>query len=756
MQRGSVMPITLAALFVLLSVGWLITSLHQQTKAEITPMTNTPMTKKKLAAKETSTNPALPPIARRVANEFSHHGITVTDHYAWLKDPNYPKVDGAEILAYLEAENDYYQTVMAPLEPLVEQLFEELKARQPPEDESVPYTKNGWRYQWRFKKDAQYRTWYRAPIADPEAWQVLLDESVLAEQHEYFRLGALAISPSGKRLAYSLDTNGGERYVLTIIDIDSTDELSKVIENVSGTPVWANDDELLYVRLSDEWRPYQVWHHKLGSSADRLVYAESNASFFVSLSLTQSEAFILIAANGHTDSEIYVLPRSDVETSPQLFTPRTPNHEYQLDHGEGLFYIRSNKDQTNFDIFTAPDDATDVAHWQPHVQGSDDIYITGLLKLENHLILEERHRGLDQIRIIDADGDHLIPFDEPSYEVGLGLNVNYATDQLRLNYTSMVTPNTVMAYDLNRRFHTTLKVQTIPSGYDASEFVSQRLDIPARDGAMVPVSVVYHRTTPLDGSAPLYLYGYGAYGLSIPPTFSTTRISLVERGFVYAIAHIRGGDDLGYDWYTQGKLKQRTNTFNDFVDAARHLIKLQYTRAGNIAIAGGSAGGELMGAVLNQAPELWGAAAAHVPFVDVLNTMLDKSLPLTPLEWPEWGNPIKDPDAFDLIRSYSPYDQLEAKAYPPMMVTAGLNDPRVTYWEPAKYVAKLRHLKTDDNPLVLKTNMGAGHGGKSGRFDALRESAEEFAFFLHYLEAASRSSTDADIVHDLSHLNRPN
>lgn len=676
-----------------------------------------------------------PPVASRRPHQFEYHGVTVTDPYAWLKDPHYPTVEDQDVLDYLQQENKYFESFMAPLQPLVETLFTELKARQVEEDESVPYVKNGWRYQWRYQKDAQYRTWYRAPAATPEAWQVLLDETELARDHEYFRLGSLAVSPDGHRLAYSTDTSGSERYTLTVIDLNDGETLVAGIENVSGSAIWGSDEDFLYTRLSEEWRPYQVWHHQLGRADDQLIYEEADTSFFVGIELTQSEKYVMISAGGHTHNEVYFVPRADLTAAPTLITPRRDNHEYDVDHGEDQFYIRSNRDHINFDLFTAPEDAPGIEHWQKLISGSEDVYLTDHLKLKDHLVVQERHRGLDQIRIVSGDTEHLIPFDEPAYEADLGTNPDYDTDVLRLNYTSMVTPNTVFDYDLNSRERQIRKVQEIPSGYQADQFASERIEVTVRDGARVPVSLVYHKNTPLDGSAPLYLYGYGAYGIAIPPSFSTTRISLLERGFVYAIAHIRGGDDLGYAWYTQGKLKARSNTFNDFVDVARHLIERNYTRAGNIAIAGGSAGGELIGAVLNQAPELWGAAAAHVPFVDVLNTMLDDKLPLTPLEWPEWGNPIEDPEAFRLIQSYSPYDQLEAKTYPPLMVTAGLNDPRVTYWEPAKYVAKLRHLKTDDNPLILKTNMGAGHGGKSGRYDSLRETAEEYAFFLQQLAA---------------------
>lgn len=690
-----------------------------------------------------------PPVAARKPHTYTHHGITVEDPYAWLKDPSYPQVDDGEVLAYLEAENDYFESVFEPLNPLVDTLFEEIKARQPEEDESVPYLKNGWWYQWRFGDGAQYRTWYRAPENAPEDWQVLLDEVTLASGHDYFRLGALSVSPDGQRMAYSTDTNGSERYELQVVEIASGKPLSQPISEVSGTPVWdTTGAALLYVKLSEEWRPYQVWHHRIGQKQDALVYEESNSGYFVGIDLTQSERYVVINSGGHTDNEVRYLPRQDLSQPPQLFLAARKDHEYFIDHRNDEFIVRSNRNHPNYDLFSVPE--TDIAEntWTLLVAGSPEIYLTGHLALKDHLIVEERHQGLEQIRVVSAEDEHFVPFAEAAYATSLAENPQYATDTIRLSYASMVTPNTVYDYHIPDKTLLPRKVQQIPSGYDPTRYTTERLLVPARDGVEVPVSLVYARDTPLDGSAPLYLYGYGAYGISISPSFSATRLSLLDRGFVYAIAHIRGGDDLGYHWYTSGKLEQRTNTFNDFIDVARHLIDRNYTRAGNIAIAGGSAGGKLMGAVVNQAPELWGAVAAHVPFVDVLNTMLDTDLPLTPLEFPEWGNPAEDAEAFKLIQSYSPYDQLEPRDYPPMLVTAGLNDPRVTYWEPAKYVARLRHVKTDSNPLVLKTNMGAGHGGKSGRFDSLREAAEELAFFLTFLEVPPLEAADPTTTED--------
>lgn len=683
------------------------------------------------------------PVAKRVAHRFTHHGITVEDPYAWLKDPNYPDVSDPDVIRHLQAENLHFDEYMDGLTDSVEALFEEMKARQPAADESVPYLKNGWWYQWRFAKDAQYRSWYRASAAQPNTWEVLLDEVSLAEGLQFFRLGSISVSPDGTKLAYSADTNGSERFTTRVLNLATRESLAPPIDNTIDGVVWdAESTGFLYTLVSEEWRPYQVRHHRLGTAEETVIYEEADTSFFVSTDLAQSEQFVFISSGGHTHNEVYFLPRANLTAPLNLISQRRENHEYHVDHGDGRFVIRSNREHLNFDLYQAPENAPSEDKWHKFVAGDARHYFTDHLILQNRVILLERIDGLDQIRIIEADGEqHRIEFPEDTYDAGLGRNPNFATDELQVTYTSMVTPNTVFDYHLATRTLATRKVQKIPSGYDATNYCSERLNLTVRDKTTVPLSLVYHKDTPLDGSAPLYLYGYGAYGLSIPPSFSSVRLSLLNRGFIFAIAHIRGGDDLGYQWYLDGKLEARTNTFNDFVDCAQQLIARNYTSPGRIAIAGGSAGGELMGAAMNQAPELWGAIAAHVPFVDVLNTMLDADLPLTPLEWPEWGNPITDANTFSLIQSYSPYDQLRACDYPPLLVTAGLNDPRVTYWEPAKFVAKVRYLRTNEAPLLLKTNMGAGHGGKSGRFDRLKETAEEYAFFLDLLSSKIASTS---------------
>ena len=678
--------------------------------------------------------PAAPPVAERRPHTSSHHGIEIRDPYHWLRDQSYPIVDDADVIAYLEAENRYFDAFMVPHKALTETLFEEIKARQKPDDESVPVKDGNYFYQWRFAPGAQYRTWNRWPVDEPGAVETVLDEVALAEGHEYFALGAFSVSHDGRYLAYSTDTSGAERYTMFVKDLASGDVLPETMESTLGDAVWATDNRTLFYQVMNEnWRSDQVRRHVLGQSAeqDQVVYEESDSGFWVDLGEASSERYVIISTGDQVTNESYLLPSDDPEAEPELVAARRVGHEYDIDHQGDRFVVRSNDAHRNFRLATAPANDFRESAWTTLIEGSDDTYLLGFRCFERWIAVAERVAGIDQIRILDRDGkDRRIAFPESVYSVGLGANAEYDTDVVRLSYASMVTPDTVYDYDMDSGDLAVRKIREIPSGYDRDLYRTYRINPPARDGASVPVSIVHRRDTPTDGSAPVYLYGYGAYGHAIDPSFSTSRISILDRGFIFAIAHIRGGTELGRDWYEQGKLAQRTNTFNDFVDVARHLIDAGIAKAGRIVIRGGSAGGELMGAVVNQAPELWGAVAAHVPFVDVLNTMLDDSLPLTPGEWPEWGNPITDPDAFEWIRAYSPYDQLAPGAYPPMLVTGGLNDPRVTYWEPAKYVAKLRTLKTDGNPLVLKTNMGAGHGGKSGRYDALYEVAEEYTFFL--------------------------
>ncbi|WP_292629289.1 MULTISPECIES: S9 family peptidase [unclassified Novosphingobium] len=690
---------------------------------------------------------ATPPVAAKQPHTFSHHGLTVTDDYAWLRDPGYPEVTDKAVLAHLEAENGWFESRMGERKPVIDALFSEMRGRIKEADKSVPQKDGDFLYWIEFEEGAEYKKWWRRPVGAPDDGSVdelILDEVALADGKDYFRLGAIAVSKDGTKLAWSVDDNGSERFTARIKVIATSEVLADEIPGTLSGLIWVkNDTGLVYSLANENWRTDNARLHWIGQplECDVELYHEDDEGFRVGAGLSANEQWLVISTGDHETGEVRLVPADDPLAAPLLVKARQKGVEYDVDVRDDTLFIHTNDTHENFRLATAP--LASPAEWTTLIEGTDEFYLTGFDLFRDFYVVEGRVRGLDRIEVRyydDPSRIEPIAFPEASYEASLGDNPEWDMSVLRVGYESMVSPASSYDYDVATRNLTLLKVQEIPSGYDASLYDTARLEIPARDGTMVPVSVVWRKDrAAINGeqSGPLHLYGYGAYGIAIGPGFSTTRLSLVDRGFAYAIAHIRGGDDLGRAWYKAGKLEARTNTFNDFVDVAKGLIERGFTQAGKISISGGSAGGELMGAVINSDPDLWGAVVAHVPFVDVLNTMLDEDLPLTPGEWPEWGNPIEDKAAFELIQSYSPYDQVRAQAYPPLMVTAGLNDPRVTYWEPAKWVARLREVKTDGNELILKTNMGAGHGGKSGRFESLKETAEEFAFILWQLGVAA-------------------
>lgn len=689
-----------------------------------------------LTSEAPTSSPTEAPRAEKREHSYTHHGITISDPYDWLYDKSYPQVDDKDVLAYLEAENAWFEANMASRKDLTEALFKEMRARIKEDDSTVPQRRGGYLYWSEFEEGAQYRKHWRKPVAGGEA-QLILDETALAEGHEYFRLGATSVSKNGRLLAFSTDTNGSERYIVRIKDLASGELLPDEIPETLSSLTWLKGDTVLaYSRVDDNWRVNNVRLHTLGTptSDDIEIYTEQDVSFRVGAGLSAQEDYLIISTGDNETSEIRFVPVDEPTGEQTLVKPRRKGVEYSVDIREGEVWVWANDEHINFRLAKAP--LARPGDWETVIAGSNEFYLTDFELYESFFVTEGRLSGLDQIQIRRYDAPGVIEpisFPEASYSAGLSNNPEYDQTKLRLSYESMVTPDTVYDYDVAARSLEQLKQQEIPSGYDASLYVTERVEIEARDGTMIPVSIVMRKDRDtVNGGAggPLHLYAYGAYGYAVPPGFSTTRLSLVDRGFAYAIAHIRGGDDLGRRWYLQGKLNERTNTFNDFIDAGRGLIARGFTSEGKVTASGGSAGGELMGAIVNQDPAQYGAIVAHVPFVDVLGTMLNAELPLTPGEWQEWGNPIESKQAFAYILSYSPYDQVVAQDYPPMLVTAGLNDPRVTYWEPAKWVAKLRELKTDDNILLLKTNMGAGHGGKSGRWNSLYETAEEFAFIL--------------------------
>lgn len=671
-----------------------------------------------------------PPIAPKQTHEFTVHGDTITDDYAWLRDKENP-----EVIAYLKAENDFTEKILLkPYAELKEQLYQELKSRIKEDDDSVPAKLDHYYYYSKVLAGKQYRIYCRKQNSLDNPEEVFLDVNQLAESTAYFQLGALAISPNHKLLAYSADTTGAEQYTLQFKDLTTGELLGDRIPNTHYSVVWANDNQTFYYTvLDDNQRPYRLYRHVLGQpvAQDELLYEETDAQFFVGCSKSRDRQYIFLEVDGKITSEIYFLDANDPKASFTIVEPRQKGLEYSVTHHEGSFYIVTNDHAQNFRIAKTSVSQPQQKFWQEFIPHDPHCLIEGFEEFKDYFVIDERHQGLSRIKVFSlADQKfHYIEFDDPTYAVFSATNLEFDTHTFRFGYTSLVSPMTVFDYDVNTHTKTVKKQDEVPGGYDASQYRSERILATSHDGVEVPISLVYRQDFQKDGSCPLYLYGYGSYGMSMDAYFSTNRLSLLDRGFVFAIAHIRGGSEMGRQWYEDGKFLKKKNTFLDFIACAEHLVKEKYTSTGNIAISGGSAGGLLVGATLNLKPELFKAAIADVPFVDVLNTMLDDSLPLTPLEYDEWGNP-DDSEYYHYIRSYSPYDNVTSQAYPHLFVTAGLNDPRVTYWEPAKWVAKLRDLKQDQNLLLLYTNMDAGHGGASGRYESLKELAMEYTFLL--------------------------
>lgn len=672
-----------------------------------------------------------PPIAERRPLVLDLHGDRREDAYAWLRDRAYPSVEDAAIRAYLDAENAYADAVFGADPDLRPALFQELKSRIRDEDDSVPFRYRGAQYFWRFTAGAEHRQHWRRLDAELAEDELLLDIEALAQGHAFYEVGALAVSPDGTLLAYAEDTSGAERYDIRVKNLRTGDLVAEHVSDAAASIVWSKDsDAFYYVKLDAEQRPRFVMRHVIGSDArlDPVLYEETDPTYWTSIDDGYSGRFLFVVSAAKTSREVRFRPLDASDAALTIVSTRRPEHEYSvIDRGDDL-YVLTNDRHRNFRVCVAPLATPGEAHWRERVAPSDACYLLQLVAMRDWWALFEREAGLTRIRIFDETGDHLVAFPEAAYSVSAETMAEGDLPALRIRYSSPATPPSVFDYHVRERRLERLKQLDVPT-YDPSRYTVERIEAPARDGTLVPVTILRRRDAPRDGSAPLLLYGYGAYGAGIEPGFQPGRFCLVERGFAWAIAHIRGGDELGYHWYEDGKKLNKQNSFSDFIDVARHLVAEGYTRAGNIAALGGSAGGLLVGAAMNQAPELFRAVLAIVPFVDALNTMLDASLPLTPLEYEEWGNPADEP-YYRAIRAYSPYDNIEAKAYPHVFASAGLADPRVTYWEPAKWVARLRATKIDDRVIVLRTNMSAGHGGASGRYRRLHESAEEYAFVL--------------------------
>ena len=678
------------------------------------------------------------PIARREPRFQSVHGEARIDDYFWLRDRGDPEVN-----AYLEAENQYTRAMMRHAEPLQERLYQEMRSRIKETDLSVPEPLDEYFYYTRTEAGGQYPIFCRrrGGLEAPE--EILLDQNPLAAGHPYFRVGVTEVSPDHRLLAYSADTSGGEEYTLFIKDLVTGESLAESMPRTSLGVAWANDSRTLFYSVLDRARrPYRVYRHVVGTSpsADALVYHESDESFFVEVSRTRSRRYILLDISSHCTSEVRFLSAYHPAEPFQVVHPRQAGVEYSVSHHGERFFITTNDKAPNFRLVEAPVSNPSKENWSPVLPYRPEVKLDATDTFRSHLVVYEREAGLRQIRVVDliSRQEHRIAFPEPVYTVRAQGNREFNTALLRFVYTSLVTPISVIEYDLAERTWTVRKQTEVLGGYDPSLYRSERLFATAPDGALVPISLVYRAALHSAGGRPLLLNGYGAYGLSYDPAFSSNALSLLDRGFVVAIAHVRGGEELGRPWYDGGRLLNKRNSFTDFIAAAEHLLAAGYTTREQLAINGGSAGGLLIGAVTNLRPELFRVAVAEVPFVDVVNTMLDATLPLTVIEYDEWGNP-NNPEAYAYIRSYSPYDNIEAGAHPHMLITGGLNDPRVAYWEPAKYTAKLRAKKTDSNRLLLRTNMGAGHAGASGRYDNLREVAFKYAFLLDVLELGAGS-----------------
>jgi len=681
-----------------------------------------------------------PPRAKRVPHSHTHHGITREDDFAWLRADNWqevmqkPETLDAEIRAYLEAENGYYEAEFGqPTAALQDKIYKEIRGRIKEDDSGVPSPDGPWAYNSRMLEGKQYPLVVRTPRNGGEE-TILLDCNIEAGEG-YFGFAGADHDPSHRFLAWAADRAGSEYYDIVIRDLETGVDSPEIIAETAGSYVWSNDSPAIYyTEYDDNHRPYRIRRHDIGTAqdADPIIFEEKDPGFFVGVGKTQNDEFIVIDAHDHQTSEVWLI---DAKTGgePRLVAPRLTDREYDVEARENLLYIRTNADGAeDYKIVTAPIDAPDASNWTDLVPHRPGVLVLDMIVLKNHLLRLEREDGLPRIvvRDLQTEKEDVVGFDEEAYALGMSVGYEFDTTVFRLSYSSPTTPNQVYDVDLATGERTLLKTQEVPSGHDPAQYETRRIFAKAADGAEVPVTLLYKKGIALDGSNPALLYGYGAYGMSMPASFSVSVLSLVDRGFVYAIAHIRGGMEKGYAWYKNGRREHKPNTFGDFIAAAEALISAGYTQKGRIVAQGGSAGGMLMGAIANLRPDLWAGIIAQVPFVDVLNTMLDDTLPLTPPEWPEWGNPITSAEDYSRIAEYAPYEAISAQAYPPIFALAGLTDPRVTYWEPAKWVARLRATGTGTAPLYLKTNMGAGHAGASGRFDRLKETAQCYAFAI--------------------------
>ncbi len=685
-----------------------------------------------------------PPAARHEPVTFEQLGRTRVDDYAWLRDPDYfdmvrdPTLLRADIREHLEAENKYTREMMGSAEALQERIFQEMRGRTKEDDSSVPVPDGPWEYYRRYEIGQQYPIYARRPRGRMDGEEILLNVNDLAAGKAFCKVILATHSPDHALLAYAVDEQGSEIYTVRVKDLATGEVLPSPIADCYGDFVWSPDSQFIFWTFRDDnGRPARIFRRPARGDGDALVYEEADEGMFIAPHITESRAFILIHSGNQEQTEYHYIPAAMPTAAPRVFHPRDAGHLYTLTHWNGRWHVLTNADgAVDFKVMTCLEGATGKASWSEFIPHEPGRFIMSLTAYESHLVRHERVDALPRIAIRErAGGEHAITFDESAYWVEPVFGSEYSTAITHFYYESPTTPVQWFDYDMAARTRELRKTQEIPSGHDPSQYEVRRFFAPASDGRQVPVTVLMKRGTPRDGSAPLLLYGYGSYSLSTEADFSIRRLSLVDRGWIYALAHVRGGTEMGFGWFLDGRKRAKRNTFTDFIACAEELVRQNYSRPGNMVAQGGSAGGLLVGAVANMRPDLWAGVIAEVPFVDVITTMSDPTLPLTPPEWPEWGNPLEIPDDYDYMLSYSPYDNVEAKAYPAILATAGLTDPRVTYWEPAKWVAKLRMHTTSNRPILLKTNMTAGHAGAAGRFDSLKEEALNYAFAIKTIGA---------------------
>lgn len=670
------------------------------------------------------------PIAKKIEQKLEKHGDIRIDNYYWLNDR-----ENKEVIDYLNQENEYTKAVLQPTETLQTKLFEEMKARIKEDDSSVPYKLNGYWYLTEYQKGKEYPIHKRRKDSLDNTDEILFDVNKMAEGHSYYQLGGISMATNNQLVSFGVDNVSRRIYTIQIKDLSTGEILSDKIENTTGGSVWAADNQtLFYTRKDETLRAYQIWKHKLGTKQeeDVLVFEETDDTFNAYVYKSKSRDYIIIGTSSTVSDEYRYIPSNQPDAEFKIFQKRERDLEYSMEHFGDSFYIQTNKDDAfNFKLMKTSVEKTEQENWVDVIPHREDTLIEGFEIFKNYLVIEERTNGLLQMNIKAWDNttDYYLPFNEETYTANIGTNPDFDTDILRYGYTSLTTPSSVIDFNMNDKTFEVKKEQTVLGDFDKDNYISERIWAEARDGEMVPISLVRRKDTPLSAETPLLLYAYGSYGYTIEPYFSSGRLSLLDRGFIYAIAHIRGGQYLGREWYEDGKMLEKKNTFFDYIDAAKYLIQQNYTSSNHLYAMGGSAGGLLMGAVINYEPKLFNGVIAQVPFVDVVTTMLDDSIPLTTGEYDEWGNP-NEKEYYDYMKSYSPYDNVEAKDYPNILVTTGLHDSQVQYWEPAKWIAKLRDLKTDNNILLLDTNMDTGHGGASGRFESLKEDAKEDAFLF--------------------------